>query len=84
MNSIAGDRVGLAGDEALLPIRRDLPAGAFCEQPRNIALHVASLSLTRVGEGLADAKLVLAWLLDAIGAPACALTAVAVTLRSST
>jgi hypothetical protein len=39
------------------------------EQPRNYGVHVVSLSRTKVGEGLADAKLVLAWLLDAIGTP---------------
>ncbi|MEP7282933.1 MAG: hypothetical protein ABI696_13210 [Rubrivivax sp.] len=60
---------GQPGDDELTPVCRDLPDSACFEQPRNIALHVTSLSLTRVGEGLADAKLVLAWLLDAIGAP---------------
>ena len=48
---------------------RDLPDSACRQQPRNVPLHVVSLSLTKVGEGLADAKLVLAWLLAAIGAP---------------
>lgn len=48
---------------------RDLPESACREQPRNYGVHVASLSLTKIGEGLADPKLVLAWLLDAIGTP---------------
>ncbi|MBW7834738.1 MAG: MFS transporter permease [Simplicispira suum] len=52
---------------------RDLPESACREQPRNYGLHVASLSLTKIGEGLADPKLVLAWLLDAIGTPTWAL-----------
>jgi hypothetical protein len=56
-------------DDELILVCRDLPDSACREQPRNIARHVASLSLTKVGEGLADAKLVLAWLVDAIGAP---------------
>ncbi|MCB2022744.1 MAG: hypothetical protein KDG44_18245, partial [Burkholderiaceae bacterium] len=42
-------------------------------QPRNYGVHVVSLGLTKVGEGLADPKLVLAWLLDAIGTPTWAL-----------
>lgn len=52
---------------------RDLPESACREQPRNYGVHVASLSLTKIGEGLADPKLVLAWLLDAIGTPTWAL-----------
>ncbi|MCC7326187.1 MAG: hypothetical protein IT521_05220 [Burkholderiales bacterium] len=52
---------------------RDLPESACREQPRNYGVHVVSLSLTKVGEGLADPKLVLAWLLDAIGTPTWAL-----------
>lgn len=59
----------LVGDDELAQVCRDLPESACREQPHNYGLHVLSLSLTRVGEGLADTKLVLAWLLDAIGAP---------------
>jgi hypothetical protein len=59
----------LVGDDELAQVCRDLPESACREQPRNYSLHVVSLSLTKVGEGLADAKLVLAWLLDAIGGP---------------
>ncbi len=63
----------LVGDDELAQVCRDLPDSACREQPRNYGLHVVSLSLTRVGEGLADTKLVLAWLLDAIGAPSWAI-----------
>lgn len=63
----------LVADDELAQVCRDLPESACREQPRNYALHVVSLSLTRVGEGLADTKLVLAWLLDAIGAPTSAI-----------
>lgn len=35
----------------------------------NFRLNVVSLSLTKVGDGLTDAKLALVWMLDAIGAP---------------
>lgn len=59
----------LVSDDDLAQVCRDLPDSACREQPRNYGLHVVSLSLARVGEGLADTKLVLAWLLDAIGAP---------------
>lgn len=63
----------LVDDETLAQVCRDLPESACREQPRNYGVHVVSLSLTKVGEGLADAKLVLAWLLDAIGTPTWAL-----------
>lgn len=70
MTSALGDRGELRlGDDELVPVCRDLPESACREQPRNHVRHVVSLSLTRLGEGLADTKLVLAWLLDAIGGP---------------
>ncbi len=56
-------------EDDLLQVCRDLPESACRKQPHNYVRHVISLSLTRLGEGLADAKLVLAWLLDAIGGP---------------
>lgn len=59
----------LVDDDELAQVCRDLPNSACREQPRNYKRHVVSLSLTKVGEGLADTKLVLAWLLGAIGAP---------------
>ena len=37
---------------------------------RNMATHVASLSFTKLADGLIDPKLVLSWLLTSLGAPA--------------
>ena len=51
---------------------RDIPESACREQPRNFLTHVVSLTLTKIGDGLADPKLVLAWLLGVLGAPASA------------
>ncbi len=48
---------------------RVISESACREQPRNFGIHLVSLSLTKIGDGLADAKLVLSWLLDALGAP---------------
>lgn len=39
-------------------------------EARNGLRHIASLSMTKVADGLIDPKLVLAWLLTALGAPA--------------
>lgn len=63
----------LVDDDELAQVCRDLPESACHAQPHNYGVHVVSLSLARVGEGLADPKLVLAWLLDAIGTPTWAL-----------
>lgn len=49
---------------------KDIPDELCDEQPHNFLSHVVSLSATKTGDGLADPKLVLAWLLGALGAPA--------------
>lgn len=49
---------------------RDIPESACREQPGNFLRHVASLSATKAGDGLADPKIVLPWLLATLGAPA--------------
>lgn len=49
---------------------RDIPESACDDQPRSFVTHIASLALTKTGDGLADPKLVLSWLLTALGAPA--------------
>ncbi len=63
----------LVDDDPMAQVCRDLPESACRAQPHNYGVNVVSLCLARVGEGLADAKLVLAWLLDAIGTPTWAL-----------
>lgn len=63
----------LVDDDQMAQVCRDLPESACRAQPHNYGVNIVSLSLTRVGEGLADPKLVLAWLLDAIGTPTWAL-----------
>ena len=49
---------------------RDIPESACNEQPRNFLVHVVSLAATKTGDGLADPKLVLSWVLTGLGAPA--------------
>lgn len=51
---------------------RDIPDSACKDQPRNFLTHALSLTLTKSGDALVDPKLVLAWLLGALGAPASA------------
>lgn len=59
----------LTGDEEGR-ICRDIPEDLCAEQPANFLIHTTSIALTRLGDGLADPKLVLAWLMGALGAPA--------------
>jgi hypothetical protein len=49
---------------------RDIPEAACDEQPGNFSAHLFSLSLTKMGDGLSDPKIILTWLLQALGAPA--------------
>lgn len=49
---------------------KDIPDAACNDQPRNFFVYLASNLLTKFGDELASAKLVLPWLLSALGAPA--------------
>lgn len=71
----------LTGDEDAR-VCRDIPEDACREQPRNFFLHLAALTATKSGDLLASAKLVLPWLLAALGAPAY-LTGMLVPVRES-
>lgn len=59
----------LAADEDARACR-DIPEEACHEQPRNFILQVISMTATATGDWLSSPKLVLAWLLAHIGAPA--------------
>lgn len=52
---------------------KDIPEDACRQQPENFFKHVTSLTATKTGDGLVDPKLVLAWLLGQLGAPAAAI-----------
>lgn len=60
--------VQLTGDDEGR-VCRDIPESACDAQPENFLKHVLALGATKTGDGLADAKLVLSWLLGAAGAP---------------
>ena len=49
---------------------RDIPESACNAQPENVSAHLISLAATKAGDGLSDPKLILAWVLNALGAPA--------------
>ncbi len=48
----------------------ELEAAVASAQSRNFLVHALSLTATKLGDGLADPKLVLSWLLGALGSPA--------------
>ncbi|AHE97133.1 MFS transporter [Thioalkalivibrio paradoxus] len=59
----------IAGDEDAR-VCRDIPADACHAQPVNFFVHLVSNTLSKIGDELASARLVLAWMLGALGAPA--------------
>jgi len=79
-HSAAGDAVsskipyGLIYDLALgdedARACKDISEEACQEQPHSFGIHVVALTLTKIGDGLADVKLTLAWVLSSLGAPA--------------
>lgn len=61
---------------------RDIPDEACRDQPENFLIHLVSSSATKIADELASAKLVLAWLMATLGAPA-VLIALLVPVRES-
>jgi hypothetical protein len=59
----------VAGDEDAR-VCKDIPESACREMPRNFFLHLIANTASKIGDELASAKLVLAWLMAALGAPA--------------
>lgn len=47
----------------------DIPDSACKQEPGNFFRHVGALALTKSADGLVDPKLVLSWLMTALGAP---------------
>ena len=77
MTTLSTDRATeLVFGEGADRVCKDIPEAACHEQPRNLGVHLASLTATKTGDGLLDPKLVLAWLLGALAAPAAAIGAI--------
>ena len=49
---------------------RDIPEDACKEQPGNFIKFLIASTCSKIGDGLADAKLVIPWILTSLGAPA--------------
>lgn len=61
---------------------KDIPESACNHQPRSFVLMLLSLTLTKLGDTLVSARLVLPWMLSTLGAPAIFISAL-VPLRES-
>ncbi len=59
----------IAGDEDAR-VCREIPESACRVQPINFFVHLIANTLSKIGDELASARLVLAWMLAALGAPA--------------
>lgn len=61
---------------------KDIPESACNDQPRAFVLMLLSLTLTKLGDSLVSARLVLPWMLSSLGAPVLFISAL-VPLRES-
>ncbi|WP_339878551.1 MFS transporter permease [Pseudidiomarina gelatinasegens] len=61
---------------------KDIPESACNDQPQAFLAHLWSLTLTKLGDSLVSARLVLPWMLTALGAPSIFISAL-VPLRES-
>lgn len=59
----------VTGDEDAR-VCKDIPAAACNDQPRNFFAYLGANTLNKVADELSSAKLVLPWMLGAVGAPA--------------
>jgi MFS family permease len=71
----------VTGDEDAR-ICKDIPSEACSDQPRNFFAYLGANLLTKVADELSSAKLILPWLMSALGAPA-ALTGFLVPIREA-
>lgn len=61
---------------------KDIPESACNDQPQAFIAHLVALSMTKLGDSLVSARLVLPWILSSLGAPSAFISAL-VPLRES-
>lgn len=61
---------------------KDIPDSACNDQPQAFLAHLVALSMTKLGDSLVSARLVLPWILSSLGAPSAFISAL-VPLRES-
>lgn len=73
---------GYLADDEDARVCKDIPDAACDEQPTSFLAHLFALVLTKLGDSLVSARLVLAWMLTSLGVPG-AFIAALVPLRES-
>lgn len=68
--SLAEQIYGYLAEDEDARVCQDIPESACDEQPVSFTLQLSALTLTKLGDSLVSARLVLAWMLSALGAPA--------------
>jgi predicted MFS family arabinose efflux permease len=79
---LAGTLYDLVTGDEDARVCRDIPESACNDQPVNFLHQLGALVATKIGDELASARLVLPWLLSAVGAPA-ALAGLLVPIREA-
>ena len=69
-NHITERVYGYLAEDEDARVCKDIPDEACSEQPTAFILHLWSLTLTKLGDSLVSARLVLPWMLSVAGAPA--------------
>lgn len=68
--SAYGRFYSLVAEDEDARVCRDIPAAACSEQPVAFTLQLAAQTLSKLGDALSSSRLVLAWILSGLGAPA--------------
>ncbi|XOV89930.1 MAG: MFS transporter [Pseudomonadota bacterium] len=70
VRTLAEQIYGYLADDEDARVCKDIPDSACSEQPLAFSCQLVANTLTQIGDALSSPKLVLAWMLSSIGAPA--------------
>lgn len=82
MSKLTDRMYGYLAEDEDARVCKDIPESACNDQPQAFLAHLWSLTLTKLGDSLVSARLVLPWMLTALGAPSIFISAL-VPLRES-
>lgn len=80
--SLTNKLYGYLAEDEDARVCKDIPDAACNDQPQAFLAHLWALTLTKLGDSLVSARLVLPWMLTALGAPSFFISAL-VPLRES-
>lgn len=82
MSKLTDRMYGYLAEDEDARVCKDIPDSACDDQPQAFMAHLWALTLTKLGDSLVSARLVLPWMLTALGAPSVFISAL-VPLRES-